>query len=58
MDVIKYWNALAAKTGDPRTWDNLERQLQDHVIQSVNILLFVLSTSGVPPTDPNQSKGA
>ena len=30
-----YWNAIAAKVGDHRQWNQLERQLQDMVIQKV-----------------------
>ena len=43
-DVAKYWEAIAAKAGDNRKWNNLPRQLQDAVIHSINILLMVLST--------------
>ena len=43
-DVTKYWEAIAAKAGDNRKWDDLPRQLQDAVIHSINILLMVLST--------------
>ena len=53
FNVELYWNKLAEKTGDPRKFNDLERQLQDLVIQSCNILIFVLSTSGVPPNAPN-----
>lgn len=42
MDVITYWNAIAAKAGDTRKWDNLPLQHQQMVIQSINMLLMVL----------------
>ena len=48
MDVQAYWNAIAAKANDPRQWHQLERQLQDVVISSLNQLIFVLGTN------PNQ----
>jgi hypothetical protein len=43
-DIEIYWNAIAAKAGDSRKWNDLERQLQDIVTSSVNRLIFVLST--------------
>ena len=42
MDVIKYWEAIAAKAGDPRKWTDLQPQQQHLVIQSINMLLHVL----------------
>lgn len=44
MDVILYWNTIAQKTGDNRKWEELNPQLQNAVIQSINILIFVLET--------------
>lgn len=44
MDVEKYWNTIASRVGDSRKWNDLERQLQDLIIDSVNRLIFVLST--------------
>ena len=54
FNVIAYWNAVAAKAGDSRKWEELERQLQDHVIQSVNHLIFVLSTA--PKNNPTDNQ--
>ena len=45
MDVQAYWNAIAAKAGDDRQWHQLERQLQDVVINSLNQLIFVLQSN-------------
>ena len=42
FNVVQYWQAIAAKAGDTRTWDNLPLQHQQMVIQSINILLQVL----------------
>ncbi len=44
-EIEQYWNAIAAKAGDTRKWDDLERQLQDMVIYSANLMIFVLSTA-------------
>ena len=43
-DVETYWNAIAAKAGDNRKWNDLHLQLQSIVINSINQLLMVLST--------------
>lgn len=40
--VKTYWQAIAAKAGDTRTWDQLPLQHQQQVIASINILLQVL----------------
>ena len=42
MNVIKYWEAIAAKAGDTRKWTDLQPQQQHLVIQSINMLLHVL----------------
>ena len=42
-DVELYWQKIAEKLGDTRKWNELTRQQQDAVIQSVNILLAVLN---------------
>lgn len=42
-DVELYWQKIAEKFGDTRKWNELTRQQQDAVIQSVNILLAVLN---------------
>lgn len=42
-DVEKYWDKISKAHGDTRTWNELSRQQQDAVIQSVNILLAVLN---------------
>lgn len=44
FNVIDYWNAIKAKSGDSRHWNDLEPQLQQMVIQSINMLLQVLHT--------------
>jgi hypothetical protein len=46
-DVELYWSKIAERTGDPRTWQQLEPQLQVMVIQSINLLLSVLNTNRV-----------
>jgi hypothetical protein len=43
FDIIAYWQAIAAKTGDTRTWNQLPPQHQNAVVQSVNMLLMVLT---------------
>lgn len=43
MDVVKYWSAIAAKVGDNRKWDDLHPQHQMMIIQSINMLIQVLS---------------
>lgn len=40
--VELYWEALAAKSGDPRKWSELRMQEQHTVITSINLLLQVL----------------
>lgn len=40
--VKTYWQAIAAKAGDTRTWDQLPLQHQQQVIASINMLLQVL----------------
>lgn len=37
-----YWQALADKTGDSRTWNELRPQEQHLVMTSINLLLQVL----------------
>jgi len=41
--VEEYWEKISKAYGDTRTWSELNRQQQDAVIQSVNILLAVLN---------------
>ncbi len=40
-EVELYWQAIATKFGDQRTWDMLNPQEQQLVLQSIN--MFVLS---------------
>lgn len=47
MDIILYWNAIAAKVGDTRKWKQLPPQHQNLVIQSVNMLIMVLNDKTV-----------
>ena len=42
FDVIKYWDAIRAKTGDSRQWNSLQPQEQHMVIQSINLMIQVL----------------
>ena len=41
--VEEYWDKISKAHGDTRSWNELTRQQQDAVIQSVNILLAVLN---------------
>ena len=41
--VEEYWDKISKTHGDTRTWNELNRQQQDAVTQSVNILLAVLN---------------
>ena len=41
-DVSNYWEAIAAKFGDTRKWNDLTLQQQQVVIQSINALMAVL----------------
>lgn len=42
FNVQAYWQAIAAKAGDTRSWDQLPLQHQQQVITSINLLLQVL----------------
>ena len=42
FEVVTYWEAIAAKAGDPRKWTDLPPQHQHLVIQSIKMLLHVL----------------
>ena len=44
FNVIEYWNAIKAKSGDSRNWNDLGLYTQQLVIDSINQLLHVLST--------------
>jgi len=41
-EVHLYWQAIANKFGDNRTWDMLNPQEQQLILQSINMLMFVL----------------
>jgi hypothetical protein len=43
MDVIKYWDAIRKHTNDPRDWSMLSSQEQQMVVQSINLMIAVLS---------------
>lgn len=43
QEVIDYWNAIAAKAGDNRKWHDLHPMHQQMIIQSINLLISVLS---------------
>lgn len=45
-EVELYWKALAEKAGDTRTWHDLTPYHQHLVMQSINMLLFVLGNTG------------
>ena len=49
FSVEKYWQAIAAKAGDNRTWHQLGPQEQQMVVQSINLLLMVLHNNGGTP---------
>lgn len=42
-EVAIYWDALAAKAGDNRTWNDLRIQEQHAVMTSINMILQVLN---------------
>jgi hypothetical protein len=42
FNVIEYWNAIKAKSGDSRHWNDLDLGAQQMIIQSINLLLTVL----------------
>jgi hypothetical protein len=42
-DVEKYWQAIATKYGDNRTWHHLTPNQQAAIIHSINIVLGVLN---------------
>jgi hypothetical protein len=42
-EVEKYWQAVATKTGDSRTWHQLTPNQQAAIIHSINIVLGVLN---------------
>jgi hypothetical protein len=41
-EVEKYWQAIATKTCDTRTWHQLTPNQQNAIIHSINIVLGVL----------------
>lgn len=45
-EVEIYWNAIAAKAGDRRTWYELQLIEQQMIVQSINLLLDVLRNGG------------
>lgn len=42
-NVETYWSKIAEKFGDTRKWQELNRNEQDCIIQSINLLLAVLN---------------
>jgi len=44
FNVVEYWNAIKEKTGDSRSWHDLQGQNQQLIIDSINRLIHVLST--------------
>lgn len=53
FNVINYWNAIKAKSGDSRNWNELQPAHQHMVVQSINQLLLVLSTD--PKLNPQSA---
>jgi hypothetical protein len=47
FNVEEYWAAVAKKAEDNRTWHQLPPQHQQMVIQSINMLLMVLTDKTV-----------
>ena len=43
MNVVQYWERIAKATGDPRGWNDLSPEHQHMVIESLNLLIFVLN---------------
>jgi len=41
-DVEKFWQAVAAKFGDNRTWYQLNPMEQQMIIQGINMILQVV----------------
>ena len=41
-DVERFWNTIAAKFGDSRSWQQLNPMEQMQVIQGINMILGVL----------------
>ena len=41
-DVERFWNAVSAKFGDNRKWNQLNQMEQMQVLQGVNMILSVL----------------
>ena len=51
-EVEQYWQAIAAKAGDPRSWNDLNHQEQVLIIQSINMILAVLNNRFNQPNVP------
>lgn len=41
-DVERFWNAVAAKFGDSRSWQQLNPMEQMQIIQGINMILGVV----------------
>jgi hypothetical protein len=44
-DVERYWDAIRKHTGDTRTWHNLHPQEQQMIMQSINLMMMVISNA-------------
>lgn len=44
-DVESFWYTLAAKFGSNRKWNELSAVEQNHFINSINTIIFILNTS-------------
>jgi hypothetical protein len=42
-DVHRYWDAIRKHFNNPKDWSMLSQQEQQLVLQSINMLLFVLN---------------
>lgn len=41
-DVERFWNAVSAKFGNSRSWNQLNQMEQMQVVQGINMILAVL----------------
>jgi hypothetical protein len=53
FNVVAYWDSIAKKAGDTRSWHDLGLHNQQVIIQSINGLIFVLSTNNTNQAHQN-----
>lgn len=41
-DVERFWNAVSAKFGNARSWNQLNQMEQMQVVQGINMILSIL----------------